>query len=130
MKTVDLFFKKVEVTDYYSQLDEVKVRILFNDGTDKALIKQISIKEPQKQVREMLSEIRSKLKDKHKNSDSDDDPLSGALIIRFKQDTDVLEEKMSRFLMQVKERIHSGKLAKLSYYDLEKKIKGVALSLE
>ena len=131
MKPVDIVFKKIEVTDYYSQLDQVKVRILFNDGKDKALEKQVTIKDPARHVEEWLSEIRTKIKAQHQsNSLDDDDPLAHTVVLRFKQETDVLSEKMARFLAQVNERIRSGKLAKLSYYDMEKKVKGVAAHLE
>ena len=130
MKHVDVVFKKIEVTDYYCQLDQVKVRILFNDGKDKALEKQVTIKEPSRLVQEWLGEIRTKLKSQHETKSLDDDPLAGAIVIRFKQEADVLEEKMARFLAQAHERIRSGKLAKLSYWDLEKKVKGFAIHFE
>ena len=65
MKHVDVVFKKIEVTDYYCQLDQVKVRILFNDGKDKALEKQVTIKEPSRLVQELLREIHTKTKKPH-----------------------------------------------------------------
>ena|ERR1041385_1622836 len=129
MKPVDIVFKKIEVTEYYSQLDQVKVRVLFNDGKDKAIVKQLTIKDPTAHIAEWLSEIRTKIKAQHQEHSLDDDPLAGAVILRFKQETDVLEEKMARFLGQVNERIRSGKLSKLSYYDMEKKIAGFSVLL-
>lgn len=126
MKPVDVTFKKIEVNDYYSQLDQVKIRILFNDGKDKALEKQLTIKTPELHVQEFLKEIRTKLKQQHSISTLEDDPLAATVVLRFTQETDVVEEKMSRFLAQVNERIRSGKLAKLSYWDMEKKVKGFA----
>ncbi|MBI4146113.1 hypothetical protein HY489_02130 [Candidatus Woesearchaeota archaeon] len=129
MKTVDVTFKKIEITDFYSQLDQVKVRILFNDGKDKALEKQVTIKEPATLVSAWLAEIRTKLKEQHKTSSLDDSPLANAVVLRFAQEADVLEERMTRFLAQAREKIHSGKLAKLSYWDLDKKIKGFTTTL-
>lgn len=126
MKPVDVTFKKIEVNDYYSQLDQVKIRILFNDGKDKALEKQLTIKTPELHVQEFLKEIRTKLKQQHSVSTLDDDPLAATVVLRFTQETDVVEEKMARFLAQVNERIRSGKLSKLSYWDMEKKVKGFA----
>jgi hypothetical protein len=126
MKAVDVDFKKIDVVDYYSQLDQVKVRILFNDGKDKALIKQFSITDPAKQASDMISEIRAKLKEQHREFTLDDHPLAGALLLRFRQEEDLLHEKMTKFLASVRERIRSGKLSKLSYFDLEKKIVGAA----
>ena len=129
VKPVDITFKKIEVTDYYSQLDQVKVRIVFNDGKDKAIEKQLTITAPASHIASWLTEIKQKVKAQHSTLNLDDDPLAGTIVLRFTQETDVLEEKMTRFLAQTKERIQSGKLAKLSYWDLEKKIKGIALQL-
>ena len=129
MKAVDVDFKKIDVVDYYSQLDQVKVRVLFSDGKEKALIRQFSIIDPSKHASDMISEIRTKLKAQHKEFTLDDHPLAGALVLRFKQEEIVLHEKMAKFLAQVRERIRSGKLAKLSYIDMEKKVKGFTASL-
>jgi len=129
MKPIDVNFKKIEITDYYSQLDQVKVRILFNDGKDKAIEKQLTITEPTAHVTEWISEIRQKLKSSHSEFTLDDHPLAGVTLLRFKQEEDILMERMAKFLAQAKERIRSAKLAKLSYYDMEKKIKGFALNL-
>jgi hypothetical protein len=127
MKAVDVDFKKVDIVDYYSQLDQVKVRILFSDGKEKALIRQFSIVDPSKHAVELLSELRTKLKEAHSVHSLDDDPLAGALILRFKQEDEIVEEKLAKFLASVRERIRSGKLSKLSYFDLEKKIVGCSV---
>ena len=140
MKAVDVDFKKIDIVDYYSQLDQVKVRVLFSDacvddsqgklgnkvavGKEKALIRQFSITDPGTQALEMISEIRTKLKQQHSEVTLDDHPLAGALVLRFKQEEDSVHEKMAKFLAQVRERIRSGKLAKLSYIDMEKKVQG------
>jgi len=130
MKAVDVSFKKADIVDYYSQLDQVKVRILFDDGKEKAIVRQFSITDPVVQSAGMLSEIRSKLKELHKESSLDDHPLANTLILRFRQEEDVLQEKLSRFLAQARERIRSGKLANLSYFDLEKKIVGFSTKFD
>ena len=130
MKAVDVDFKKIDIVDYYSQLDQVKVRIVFSDGKEKALVRQISITDPAQQASEMLAEIRTKLKEQHKVFSLDDHPLAGALVLRFQQEEDVLYGKIAKFLAQARERIRSGKLAKMSYYDMEKKIKGFSTTLD
>ncbi len=129
MKSIEVDFKKIDIVDYFSQLDQVKVRFVFNDGKEKALVKQISITDPSKQAGELLSEIRLKLKQAHSVSSLDDHPLADVLVLRFRQEEDVLHEKAAKFLAQVRERIRSGRLANLSYYDLEKKINGFSVNL-
>ena len=128
MKRVDVGFKKIEIADYYSQLDQVRVRIIFNDGQDKALLRQITITDPEKHVEEWMTEIRMKLKDIHKEDTFDDHPLAGQVVLRFTQEQDVIQERMARFLGQTKERIRSGKLAKLSYFDMERRISGFSMT--
>ena len=124
MKTVDVNFKKVDVVDYYSQLDQVKIRILYDDGEEQAYVEQFSINDSEAQSRKILTDIRDSLKSKHRYEDSDDHPLSGHLVLRYKQEEDIIQDKMFRFLNQVSERIRSGKLANLSYFDMSKKITG------
>ncbi len=124
MKAVDVDFRKIDVVDYYSQLDQVKVRILFEDGKEKALVKQFSVTDPSKQASDMLSEIKSKLKEQHKVFSLDDHPLANVLVLRFKQEEDILHERIAKFLAQVRERIRSGRLSNLSYLDMEKKVTG------
>lgn len=93
-------------------------------------MKQITITEPAKHVNEWMQEIRTKLKDAHKQNTLEDHPLADVVLLRYKQEQDVLQEKMTKFLAQARERIRSGKLAKLSYYDMEKKIKGFTAKLD
>jgi hypothetical protein len=130
MKAVDVDFKKIDIVDYYSQLDQVKVRVLFSDGKEKALVRQFSITDPAKQAHEMITEIRSKLKEQHKVQTLDDHPLAGALLLRFKQDEEQVHEKMARFLAQTREKIRNGRMSKLSYMDMEKKVKGFTANFD
>lgn len=130
MKPIELTFKKIEVIEYFSQLNQVRIRVVFSDGADKAIEKQLEITNPGKHIAEWLAEIRTKVKQKHQEPTLDDHPLAGTVMLKFTQETDVLEEKMARFLAQVKERIHAGKMAKLSYYDMEKKIRGIFMKLD
>ncbi len=129
MKAVDVDFKKIDIVDYYSQLDQVKVRILFDDGQQQVLIKQISITDPAKQAVELINEIRTTLRNKHKSASLDDHPLANALVLRFRQEEDVLFGRVAKFLATARERIRSGRLSNLSYYDMEKKINGFSSSL-
>lgn len=129
MKEVELLLSKITIGDYYGQLDQVNFRIHYNDGKDHVLSKQIKIENPQKHTSEWLTEIRKDVKKRHSELTLDDDPLAGALIIKYAQETDAIQDKMARFLKQVQERIRSGKLAKTSYWDLERQIKGMQLKL-
>lgn len=127
MKTVDVDVRSCEVVDYFPQLEQVKLKLLLYDGKEKASIKQVELTDAEKLAREWLAEIRGKLKAAHREDSLDDHPLAGALVLRFKQEEDVLFERLAKFLAQVRERVRSGKLEKLSYFDLAKKVKGASL---
>lgn len=123
MKTIPVTFKKIEVTEYYPQLEQYKVRILLNDGKDKAFEKQENITDPSGQVDKWFKEIRAKLKEKHSEIDLDDHPLAGHVMIRYVQEEDKIMERMAKFLSSVKETVRTSKLNKESYYDMQMKIK-------
>lgn len=129
MKEVPLKITKVTIGDYYGQLDQVKFRVHYNDGEDHVLSKQITVKDPSSHASEWMREIKKEMKQRHSEKSLDDDPLAGAIIFKYTQETDIVEDKIARFLKQVNDRITSGKRAKTSYWDLEKQIKGMQLKL-
>jgi len=67
MKAVDVVFRKIDVAEYYPQFDQVKVRLVYDDGVEKASIKQFSITEPEKHAAEWFKEIREALKTAHRD---------------------------------------------------------------
>jgi len=122
MKAVDVRFSKIDIVDYYPQHDQVKVRIVYDDGTEKAYIKQVSITDADSHIRAWLADIRQQIKDTHQDISLDDHPLANALIIRYNEEPDVLRDRMTRFLQLVSQAIRTGKLSNLSYYDMEQKL--------
>jgi len=123
MKTIPVTFKKIEVTDYFPQLEEFKIRILLNDGTDKAFEKQEDIKDASTQVDGWFKEIRDRLKKKHSELDLDDHPLAGQVVLQYTQEEDRVMDQMARFLNRIKETVRSSKMNKDSYYDMQMKIR-------
>ncbi len=129
MKAVNLTINKITIGEYYAQLDQVNFRVHYNDGNDHVYTEQITVKDPESHVEKWLNSIKKEVKKRHAVLSLEDDPLSGALIVRYTQETDIIHEKMTRFVAQVRERIRSGKLSKLTYWDLEKQVKGMNLKL-
>lgn len=123
MRTVPITFKKLEVLDYDPQTDHYKIRLLINDGGDKALEKYSKIDEPQKQIDLWLKDIRNKLREKHSKLSLDDHPLANQLVFKYTQEEDVVIEKMSKFLMRIKERVRSSRQNRESYWDMQMKVK-------
>lgn len=125
MKTVDVAFKRMEVANFDPRQEVVEYRIIFNDGKDRGIQKNGKIEDPQQEATALIKEIREKLKALHNERSLDDDPLANIVMVRSKQDDEELLEKIARFLNSVKERIRVAKLSKLSYADMEKKVKGM-----
>jgi len=125
MKAVDVDIKCCEVADYFPQLEQVKLRLLLDDGKEKASIKQVELDDASRLANEWIREIRTKVKQAHQESSLDDHPLANTVVLRFKQEEDVLTERLAKFLNMVRERIRSGRLAKMSYFDLQQKVKGM-----
>lgn len=123
MKKVPLFFKEMKIIEYIPKDDQVTIRIILNDGTDKAFERTVTITEPEHMVNTWMQEIRNKVKKRHTHIDLDDSPLAGHVVITYEQEEDKLMEKMIKFLMHMKERIRSGKQHRMSYYDIMLKVK-------
>jgi len=127
MKAVDVEFRSAEVVEYFPQLEQVKIKIVLNDGKEKASVKQLKISDPEQLARAWFTELRSKIKQAHSELSLEDHPLANVLVLRFKQEEDVVQEKLMKFFHQVKESIRTGKLAKISYFDLQKKVKSASV---
>jgi hypothetical protein len=134
MRTVNINFKKIEVTNFMSREGVVDFRVIVNTGgdTDKALMKSCVIDNPDQLTKEVISEIRQKAKAMGSSGlvrEIGDGPLGGVVILRVQNDEEELAEKMARFFGSVRERIRSAKLARLSYFDMERKVKGMSADL-
>ena len=128
MKTVDITFKKAEVTNFQPREGTVEFRVVFNDGKDKAVQRNCVIADPDVLAKDVLSEIRKKEKEMHRTLNLDDDPLASTVLIRIKGDEESIEETLTKFLSSIRERIKSAKLSRVSYYDMERKVKGFSVN--
>ena len=129
MKPIDLKFTKIEVSGADSRNDLVEVTIIFDiDGQVKGTKKQIKITDPKLDLNHYSSEILSEVREKVKNlrSAPSDDFISGLVAIKCMQDEEVLEQKLARFLMSIREKVRNGKRSS-SYYVLETDLKKLKL---
>lgn len=127
MKRVVVDWKVAEVTEFVPQTEEFTLRLLLNDGKDKASIKKLKIDSPEHIASSWLAEVRAKIKASHAERSLDDNPLTGVVILQMKQEEDVLEEKFAKFLAQIRERLRVAKLSKMSYGDMQKKLTGLSV---
>ncbi len=123
MKRVDVTFLSAEVAAFNARDEHLEVRVLLNDGKDKALMKQMRLVDPALQADEILKEVREKLKKAHSSGQPYDfDPLSGLVHIRWKQDEELIQERLAKFLAALREKIRNAKRKGMSYYDLERQM--------
>lgn len=123
MRTIPITFKKLEVLDFDPQTDHYKIRMLLNDGTDKAMERYSKLEDPAGQLQEWLKELRNKLREKHSKLSLEDHPLANQTVFKYTQEEDVIIEKMTKFLMRIKEKVRSSKQSRESYWDMQMKVK-------
>ncbi|MBI4450608.1 hypothetical protein HY642_01415 [Candidatus Woesearchaeota archaeon] len=125
MQTIPVVFKNAEVLNYNPRDDMVEFRVVINDGKDKAVVRRCKIADPEQLAAEVLNEVRTKLKEAHRHFTLDDDPLAGVVNVKFEQEIDEVESSLAKFLASVHNSVRSAKLSKLSYLDMERKVKGL-----
>ncbi len=119
MKIVPLKIDKVEITNFYPQMNTAEVRINFTDEKEDCVKKTIEIKKAEEYTHELFNEIKQKVKDKFKQEETDD-VLGGQVVIKFLQDSDEILGKLERFLKSLKDKTVISRMDKESYYDLQK----------
>ncbi len=129
MKTVDVVLKRVEITNFDARTGSVEFRLIINDGKDKAIQRSEVIDSAEELAHELFQETRKKVKELHRNASLDDGPLEGLTMVRIQGDEEVLIERLSKFFASVKEKMRNGKMKKLSYYDMERQVKGLTTDL-
>lgn len=131
MKRVDAKFVRAEITNYAPRENKVEIRIVVDDGKLRTFSKQLSIKEPSSQAEHLLLAVRKGLKTEHESSMDVDsnDPLSGNVHVKWLQDEDRIQEKLARFLSEVKERMRTAMRQQASYYAVRQKLLGLNCKL-
>ena len=129
MKPVDVVFKRAEVTGYDARESAVALRIIINDGKDKALQRTEKIDDCGDLAESIFFEVRQKLKMIHKSGTLDDSPLANVVMVRIAQDEEVVLERLARFFATIKEKIRNAKLKHFSYMEMERQIIGLKTDL-
>lgn len=121
MKAVDVKLKKLEVSKVDVRNNEVELRLIINDGKDKALVRSVKLEEVTERAQELFVEVRKKMKAVHQNQDIAEDILGGFVIIRFKDDEELCVERITKFLNNIRERVRAAQAGRMSYYEAEQK---------
>lgn len=123
MKKVEVKFKKLEVARVFSRDNAVEIRLILNDGKDKSMNKSVKLDNVADIADELVKEVREKLQTAHKTSGENNDILSGVVILSFKDDEDIVMDKITRFLASVREKMKAASTGRMTYYDVEMQIK-------
>ncbi len=121
MKAVDVRFKSLEITKVNPRENTAEVRLIINDGKDKALVSSFALDDMTKRATDLVGELRTKMKAAHKGQDVAEDILSGFVVIRFKVDEEQIIEKIAKFLGTIKENVRLAQNGRMSYYDAEQR---------
>lgn len=122
MKRVDVAFKSAEVVKCNAREQSVEVRIILNDGKDKALSRSVNLKEPGVEAEAIFNEVREKLKRANSGGRDYDDPLGGVVTVRFLQDEEAIVERLNRYFMTLRDMFRPSRFGQQSYWDIEKKV--------
>ena len=121
MRAVDVKFRKLEISKVDLRGNSAEVRLIVNDGKDKALVSNFQLDDLTKRATDLIAELRTKMKTAHKSQDIAEDILGGFVIIRFKDDEESIIEKIAKFLNTIKESVRLAQAGRMSYYDAEEK---------
>ena len=105
-------------------MNQAEIKINFTDKKEDYIRKTIDIKKAEEYTQEIFNEIKNKVKEKYKEKEEEkenNDILAGHITINFKQDSEEILGKLSRFLKSIKDAAITSKLDKESYYELQKK---------
>jgi hypothetical protein len=129
MKPVDVVLKQAEVMNFDPKTGIVEFRIVVNDGKDKAIVRSEKIDDCAELANDLFQDVRKKMKSIHKSISLDDDPLASIVLVRIQGDEELLIERLSKFFASIKEKMRNANMRKLSYYDMERQIKGLKTDL-
>ena len=129
MKKVDVGFKTAEVISCNAREQSVDIKIIVNDGKDKAVTRKVDLKDPERQAQLIFNDIRDKLKNANKSSGGDSF-LDNVVTIRFKQDEEFIVERLGKYLVSLRDKFRTTRFNKISYWDLERQIMSHKASFE
>ncbi len=130
MKTIDVSFKKAEITRFDPRTGIAEVHFTISDGKDKMLVKHTKFDEASEAWgNALLKEIRKKVADAHKGEWETGDPLSGITNVKFANE-DALLERLIRFHAIMHDKIRGAAMNRMAFYEMERKIVGVKAAFD
>jgi len=127
MKIISLEVKKIGVGKFFPKENNVELRILFNDGSDKEILKNASIGDPEGSAEGIMAGLR-KLEKKLNKNEEEASIIDNFVNIVVKDEEAVIKE-ISRFVYKVGleiEKINSKKDAE-GYLDMIRNLKSLKL---
>ncbi len=127
MKTVNVKLKQIKVVKFDSKEHIITFSMTYNDGIDNVYQKMVKIADPAELAAKVMSNFRTEIKKKH-SIIGDDEPLSGIVNIHFVcEDLDALLDRIKKFFVSIESIVSSGRLSKISYAEMERKITGISV---
>lgn len=128
MKVVDLSVNQISVLRFDPRREMVEFSLEYNDGQPREIRQMTRIGDPELMASKVLKRIREGVKQSF-SPEFDDSPLAGIVSIRFRNDIDEMQDRLTNFFRTIVNGIRSSKMAKMSYGDMERKITGIKVLL-
>jgi len=127
MKIVNVDLKKVEIGKFFPKENSVELKIKFTDGTDKDVIRNVLIDDPEEAAEEIVVSLR-KLEKSLNRSEEEGLIIDNLMNIVIK-DEDVLIGKISSFLCRIRVEMEkiNGKKDEKGYLDMIRNLKSLKL---
>ena len=127
MKIVNVDLKKVEIGKFFPKENSVELKIKFTDGTDKDVIRNVLIDDPEEAAEEIVVSLR-KLEKSLNRSEEEGLIIDNLMNIVIK-DEDVLIGKISSFLCRIRVEMEkiNGKKDEKGYLDMIRSLKSLKL---
>jgi len=120
MKMVTVDFVKAEVASYDPQTEEFTFHFTLNDGAAKMFAKKMKLTAPADQGEQVFKDVRERIKKAH--ASSGEDFLDSVVTVRFKQEEDMVMERLAQFFVNSRDRARSMSRAKVSRFDQQNKM--------
>lgn len=127
MKIISLEVKKIGIGKFFPKENNVELRILFNDGSDREILKNVGIDDPEGSAEGIIAGLR-KLEKKLNKNEEETSIIDSFVNIVVKDEEAVIKE-ISRFVYKVGleiEKINSKKDAE-GYLDMIRSLKSLKL---
>lgn len=127
MKIINLKVNKLEIEKFFPSKNEVELKISFDDGAEKTILKTVDTSKPEDSAKNIVEGLR-KL-EKSMNKDDEEKNIIESFVNIIIEDEDSLQEKMGIYFQKIQVKLEELSIKKeaAGYLDLIRNLKSLKL---